>query len=217
MTRGRRARPPAERAGAGPSAELLTAAPARGGLYLRKTRMSWYRERRWCSSCSTCSDRAWPGHRLQVSRNQPSRMAAGPGAAGPSGPGSMAGGRAGGRRASWARDCRPRRAPAQREQLGPPPAPQPNPLRGGACRGGGTPVLQWRRGPARIFTLSSLAPGLRLAVIGWAVLSVSRSRVVRPAAGPRGAERPRRREGSGAGRAGAGFEGRGPSLDPRWV
>lgn len=167
--------------------------------------MSWYRERRWCSSCSTCSDRAWPGHRLQVSRNQPSRMAAGPGAAGPSGPGSMAGGR----RASRARDCRPRGAPAQRDQLCPPPAPQPNPLGGGAYGGGGgAPALQWRRGPARSFTRSLLAPGLQLAVIGWAALSVSGSRVVRPAAGPRGAEGspaegfrggPRRRRGSRAG------------------
>lgn len=104
--------------------------------------MSWYRERRWCSSCSTCSDRAWPGHRLQVSRNQPSRMAAGPGAAGPSGPGSMAGGR----RASRARDCRPRGAPAQRDHLCPPPAPQPNPLGGGAYgrgRSPGPPMAAW--------------------------------------------------------------------------
>lgn len=47
-------------------------------------------------------------------------------------------------------------------------------------------------------------------MIGYGELSVSSSRVVRPAAGPRGAEGPRRREGSGAGGAGAGVQGPGP-------
>lgn len=41
--------------------------------HLRNTRISWKGLLLWCSTSSTCRDMACPGHRLHVSRNQPSR------------------------------------------------------------------------------------------------------------------------------------------------
>lgn len=72
---------------------------------------------------------------------------------------------------------------------------EPLPSNGGVGRLAASPGAYW-------------PPELQLAVIGWTALSVSGSRVVRPAAGPRGAEGapaggfrggPRRRRGSRAG------------------
>lgn len=71
--------------------------------------------------------------RPQAARLAEPALADGSGAGGGGAVGAgLHGGRAGGRRGARTRDCRPRGAAAQRDQLRPPPAPQPNSKGGGA-------------------------------------------------------------------------------------
>lgn len=141
-------------------------------------------------------------------------MSAGPKAAGPSGPGSMAGGRRGAR----ARDCRPRGAAAQRDQLRPPPVRQPNTPAGRGLLAGAKPKLANGGAGAGARQPGGTAPaGAQSALIGWRLVAQCpvAGRTVRPrqqgsaarSEGPRGdgpgRPGPGGGEGSGSGRAGS--------------
>lgn len=78
--------------------------------------------------------------RPQAARLAEPALADGGGAGGGGAVGAgLHGGRAGGRRGARTRDCRPRGAAAQRDQLRPPPAPQPNERRGRRLMAGAGP------------------------------------------------------------------------------